>query len=107
VNASLDFSSVSWYKATRISQLIRSVTREQKGTNDMAEAKKGQKPQDPKLAEGRGGQAQEKESSEVGGREKGHLVAYTCWRCGEVNWVNSNWTYFICWNCSFSNLPWD
>jgi hypothetical protein len=70
------------------------IRREQEGTN-MAEAKKAQKPQDAKLAEGKGGQAKEKESSEVGGRAS---VLYTCWRCGAGNWVNSNWSYFICWN---------
>jgi hypothetical protein len=59
----------------------------------MAEAKKAQKPEDPKIANGKGGVAKEKEG-EVGGRA---LILVTCWRCGAGNWIDSNWAYFVCW----------
>jgi len=55
------------------------------------------RPQDPKLADGKGGVAKEKETTdEVGGR--GYRVLYTCCRCGAGNWVDSDWSFFICWS---------
>jgi hypothetical protein len=52
----------------------------------MPEPKKGIKP------DGAGGKGVEQ--TEVGGRG---LVAYICAWCGSVNYIPSDWTYFVCW----------
>jgi predicted RNA-binding Zn-ribbon protein involved in translation (DUF1610 family) len=60
----------------------------------MAEEKPERKP------DGKGGAGKEKnesEGAEVAGR--GKRVLYICPFCGAQNYVDSDWTWFVCWNC--------
>jgi len=43
--------------------------------------------------------------TESRGEVTGHrsLVAYDCWYCGAVNWVDTDAVLFWCWDCSRLN----
>jgi hypothetical protein len=66
----------------------------------MAESKKATKPQDPKLADGKGTQGK-KETGEVSGR--GYVI-FDCWRCSARNIVDMPADWFVCWNDNALNF---
>ena len=44
------------------------------------------------------------DGAEVGGRSR--QLDYTCFNCGAVNYVESDWTWFTCWKCNLQKpLP--
>ena len=70
----------------------------------MPEHKKGQKPSGS-IENARVAQGLEKPTSS--GEASGHMSAgafYSCWACGNLNWVPLGWDYFYCWSCGRLNL---
>jgi hypothetical protein len=55
-------------------------------------------------AKERGGAGQEPGKSEVSGRTQ--QLLYECFNCGAQNYVDPDWTWFVCWKCGLQKpLP--
>jgi hypothetical protein len=64
------------------------------GSSNTAEYRKQMETND----KGGRGKEQEAGGSEASGR--GRQSAQTCFNCGALNYVDSDWTWFTCWKCN-------
>jgi hypothetical protein len=49
-------------------------------------------------AKEKGGRGTKDSGAEASGR--GRQLLYSCFNCGAQNYVDSDWTWFTCWQCN-------